>query len=177
MAIPQHPIPGDTFTFGTWAGEPIEWIVLDSDPDTILALSRYALDCMPYNIHREDGRDWETSILKAWLDGPFIYRAFTDDEDRYVKAVDCLSPGRIDWYRSLLAEYMVCTPTAFAQGRGATADRFTGGCEWWLHSLGRDATNASIVDVKGNVLGQGNYVDNARTAVRPCAEFYIPRDK
>ena len=176
MGIPISPQAGEQFTFGSWGGEPIEWIVLDSDERAVFALSRFGLDCLPYNIHREDGRDWETSVLKAWLDGPFILRAFTDDEDSSVKSVGCLSPSHIiGWYRTLLGENMVCTPTAFAQSRGAVADRLTGGCEWWLASGGEDAAYASIVDAKGNMLGGGNYVDNAHTAVRPCAVFYLPR--
>lgn len=60
--------------------EPIEWLVLDEHEDgTSLLLSRYALECRPYNEERVYV-SWETCDLRAWLNGEFLEEAFSVDE-------------------------------------------------------------------------------------------------
>ena len=58
-------VVGDSFTLGTWAGEPIIWRVMEVSEEKILALSEYGLDCVKFNESRSDGNAWETSHLKA----------------------------------------------------------------------------------------------------------------
>ena len=87
---------GDTVTYGrypqTAEGDdktPIEWLVLDVQGDRALLLSRYGLDTMPYNTEYEDAT-WEACTLREWLNGEFLNRAFSSEEQKAIRttAVD-----------------------------------------------------------------------------------------
>ncbi len=88
---------GDTIVFGSYVQAvdrdkrsevtlPIEWEVLDTDGDEILVISKCILDKQRYNLgsfSREVGtlgNDWETSILRSWLNQDFYNTAFNDSE-------------------------------------------------------------------------------------------------
>ena len=77
---------GNYVTFGhypqTAAGNdntPIEWLVLARDGNKALLISRYALDCQPYNT-RYTSVTWESCSLRTWLNGTFLNKAFTARE-------------------------------------------------------------------------------------------------
>ena len=61
--------------------EPIEWQVLDYDPENnrALLISRYGLDVQPYNKEDVDVT-WENCTLRAWLNGEFMNNAFSRTE-------------------------------------------------------------------------------------------------
>ena len=46
--------------------EPIEWEVLGEDENGILVVSRYILDCQPYN-KSPSHVTWKTCTLRKWL--------------------------------------------------------------------------------------------------------------
>ena len=77
---------GDVLTFGTYAGEPIEWQILEDMGDgTYVLLSVKGLDAMPYNDTFSSGMTWADCTLRAWLNGEFYETAFTAEEkDRIV---------------------------------------------------------------------------------------------
>ncbi len=50
--------------------EPIEWIVLQTDGEQAMLLSRYAMDCQPYHLAKENVT-WATTTLRKWLNGEF----------------------------------------------------------------------------------------------------------
>ena len=60
---------------------PIEWMVLDYDEtnNCSLLLSRYGLDAQPYNTVYEYVT-WEECTLRMWLNGTFLNKAFTTQE-------------------------------------------------------------------------------------------------
>lgn len=59
--------------------EPILWRVLQVKEDTLLLLSEYGLVCKCYN-DTFDEVTWETSTIRAWLNGEFLDTAFTNKE-------------------------------------------------------------------------------------------------
>lgn len=59
--------------------EPIEWYILDIDDEGILLISLYSLDTQPYNTINT-GVNWETSSIRAWLNGEFYDSAFSAEE-------------------------------------------------------------------------------------------------
>lgn len=81
----------DTFTFGHYeqdgkynnGEEPIEWIVLERDGDSILAVSKYILDCRRYNDIRVE-TTWATSDIREWLNEDFLEEAFTEEEQELI---------------------------------------------------------------------------------------------
>ena len=71
---PTLPAVGDSFVFGQYEQdsnaenglEPFEWLVLAQDSDSILLLSRYALDFQSY--HNVGGDIvWKDAAVRAWL--------------------------------------------------------------------------------------------------------------
>ncbi|MDO4493437.1 MAG: DUF6273 domain-containing protein [Clostridia bacterium] len=86
---------GNVVTFGSYeqdnntanGAEPIEWIVLDVQGNKSLLISKYGLDTKPYNRDRGDVT-WEQSTLRSWLNGEFLDKAFTTEEQRAILTTD-----------------------------------------------------------------------------------------
>ena len=81
---------GSYVTFGTYPQTregndmtPIEWLVLARDGDNVLLLSRYGLDARPYH-HEYTNVTWEECALRAWLNGDFLDRAFSAEEQKSI---------------------------------------------------------------------------------------------
>ncbi len=80
--------PGEPVFFGRWeqdndalnGPESIEWIVLDRIDGQLLLLSSACLAGMAYNSESFAPVTWESCSLRAWLNGEFFERAFTDGE-------------------------------------------------------------------------------------------------
>lgn len=83
---------GDTITFGAYeqddimtnGKEDIEWIVLSKTKSEMLVVSKYALDCLPYNNKYAD-ITWEKCTLRKWLNSNFYKSAFTKAEKNMIK--------------------------------------------------------------------------------------------
>ncbi len=100
---------GNYVTFGrypqTSAGNdstPIEWLVLERDGNKALLLSRYGLEPQPYNTVFTD-ITWEKCTLRTWLNGTFLNKAFTTQEQTGILLTDVnnsSSQGYGKWYTS-----------------------------------------------------------------------------
>ena len=125
--------------------EPIEWIVLDVQDGKSLLISRYGLDCKPYNRTAADVT-WKTSTIRQWIYQDFINTAFSSLDQNAILAVDVdnsQNQGNSEWNtyggvncqdRVFLLSYKqadelfetddarCCEPTPYAQSEGATAD-------------------------------------------------------
>ena len=79
-------VPGDTIAFGhyeqdndaTNGPETITWKVLACESDTALLISERVLDYLPYDTN--GSARWDTSSLRAELNGAFYDSAFSDEE-------------------------------------------------------------------------------------------------
>ena len=81
-------------TFGTYPqtaegndSTPIEWLVLARDGNKALLISRYGLDAQPYNREFTD-ITWEKCTLRTWLNGTFLNKAFTAQEQEGILVTD-----------------------------------------------------------------------------------------
>ncbi|MBQ3850254.1 MAG: serine/threonine protein kinase, partial [Clostridia bacterium] len=81
--------PGETLFFGEYyqtcnhevVKAPIEWLVLEKNENKILILSKYALDCQPYEKKYSSlGITWLNCSLRTWLNTFFLESAFTVSE-------------------------------------------------------------------------------------------------
>lgn len=59
--------------------EQIEWIVLESDGQKALVISKNIIDCRPYNMGYA-ACNWESSSIRKWLNSEFLEVAFTEGE-------------------------------------------------------------------------------------------------
>lgn len=71
--------------------EPIEWEVLEIDMNRALLISKYVLDCKPYNEEFEEVT-WESCSLRKWLNEDFYDTAFTEEEKACIPAVTLTNP-------------------------------------------------------------------------------------
>ena len=196
---------GNYVTFGSYpqteAGNddtPIEWLVLESDGETALLISRYALDCKPYNEKYED-TTWETCTLRGWLNSEFFNKSFSTEEKQYILQSDVsadknpkysTNPGNATKDNVFLLSIVEankyfksddarkCAPTDYAIQQGAyTSDSYKvegrRACWWWLRSPGINSFHAAIVFDGGSVRGSGGYVDLCLDAVRPCVRVRL----
>ena len=175
---------------------PIEWLVLESDGETALLISRYALDCKPYNEYQMY-TTWERCTLRYWLNNEFFNKAFSAEEKQYVLQSD-VSADKNPWRSTNLGsatkdkvfllssaeankyfksdDARKCAPTDYALQQGAhtsDSDKVEGRetCEWWLRSPGYYSIDATDVDHNGSI-----YSCNAEisyVAVRPCVRVRL----
>ena len=98
--------PGNIVTFGHYeqdndpenGPEEIEWIVLEYDEqeNKALLISKYGLDSKPYHKKYTD-ITWENCSLREWLNGEFLEKAFTAEEQSTILLTDVdnsVSQGR-----------------------------------------------------------------------------------
>ncbi len=98
----------DTVTFGSYqqsdvtgkTKDPIEWIVLDRDEENkkALLLSKYILDCKPYDDNFEN-LSWDTCTLRKWLNNDFYNNSFNKNEKDIIllsKVINTSADG-VEW--------------------------------------------------------------------------------
>ena len=187
---------GDYVIFGSYeqdnnlenGAEPIEWKVLDVQDGKALVISKYGLDCKPYNTLKTD-ITWETCSLRKWLNSDFINEAFGAKEQQNI-AVTKLSNqdnpktgtkgGKDTEDKVFLLDFVElrtyfdsdngkqCKATKYAIEKGATKD-FEDNCYWWLRSPGVNKNTAIFVDMSGRTNnGVGTYNQYAYCTVRPA---------
>ncbi len=191
---------GDYITFGSYeqdnntsnGKEAIEWLVLDVKDGKALVVSKYALDCQPYNT-RHTGVTWETCTLRTWLNETFYNTAFTPAERSIIPMVTVVNSNNpygtkggydtsdkifllsIDETKAFFSSNSVreCEATAYAKAQGTQ----TGGsgvsydrrCRWWLRSPGFGQDNAADVHGNGDIDDTRGYgVALGGNGVRPA---------
>ena len=196
LRLPDGTKAGDIILFGSYeqdnnpynGTEDIEWLVLAKEKDRVLVISRYALDCRPYNA-KEQEVTWETCFLHGWLNDTFLNNAFSADEQAMIRTETVTadrnpsygtSPGRDTTDKVFLLsitevnQYLTgesarkCQATAYAVKRGAYINPLDGNCWWWLRSPGMNSFLAAIVNYVGSVGYDGVRVHTWDGAVRPA---------
>ena len=198
---------GEIVTFGAYeqdndtsnGKEDIAWLVLDKQDGKALVISKYALDCQPYNTEYEDVT-WQTCTLRTWLNGTFIKDAFSETEQGKILTTTVTADKNPDYSTNpgsdtqdkvfLLSTTEAsnyfdsdstrqCAPTAYAITQGAwTSDSYStsegkAACWWWLRSPSYSQDCVAGVHDDGSVyisISVGN-VGNDYGAVRPA--FWI----
>ena len=190
---------GSTVLFGAYeqdndsenGPEYIEWIVLDQFGSKRLLISKYALDCLPYQgSFTEHACAWNSSSLRAWLNGTFLNSAFSAGEQLLIQR-SSVSPDANPFYPVdngistldyvyLLSipevchyfpanEDRLCVPTRYAIVHSAYMSSTGRYCWWWLRTLGddRDFYRATGVGTSGEIIALGHYIYSDGYSVRP----------
>ena len=181
---------GSTIIFGHYeqdnntsnGKEEIEWIIFDVEDGKALIVSKYALDCRPYN-NTSSVTTWKECGVRKWLNETFYNVAFDADQKEKIFATDLNKYSKaytsdkvfLLGYDQLTIKsdnmdkniYM-CQGTAYCYANGAAKDA-NGNCRWWLR---KDASNPSnrapFVNSAGKVVTNGNLVHYETGAVRPA---------
>ena len=167
--------------------EDVEWLVLEVKDGKALVISKYALDCKPYNTIYADVT-WETCTLRKWLSNDFLGSAFSTEEKAMIPTVAVSADKNPDYSTNpgnatqdqvfLLSITEVnkyfssdsarqCKPTDYAVANGAW-ESDSGNCWFWLRSPGYIQRLAAYVDSDGDVIERGDSVRYAYYAVRPA---------
>ncbi len=198
-SVQQYKV-GDIIKLGSYVQDygwedPIEWQILDIHNGKALVISKYALDCKPYNTTLADVT-WETCTIRKWLNDDFLNSAFSESERAKILSVRVpadknpkydTNPGNVTQDKIFLLSIpeaekyfgnnkeRECKPTAFAAANGAYVNRDNGNCWWWLRSPGYFQFLAADVDNDGDIDENGNGVtsdvNSDSDAVRPA--FWI----
>lgn len=162
---------GMKFTYGTYEGEPIEWVVLSRSGNTCIVVTRDVVTTMPY---AADGTftSWADSDIRVWLNTDFYTNCFTDDERARIKNVPGYSNPDIP------NEDMV-----FLLGRDEVSEYETrfeteeASCEWWLRSYAPAGTyeRADYCSTTGEKDLVGRSITD-ELGVRPAMKFYCGSD-
>lgn len=175
---------GKYITFGSYEQdnntandkEEIEWLILDVKDGKALLISKYGLDCMPYNTEKEYVT-WEQCTLREWLNSTFIDIAFTKKEKDMISTVTVSAdknpkydtdPGNATEDKVFLLsieevngyfssdEDRKCEMTKYANEK--IEYLFEGYCSWWLRTPGSSLENASNITEHGSVDDYGDAV-------------------
>lgn len=185
---------GNTYIFGSYeqdnnksnGQEDIEWLVLSKEGAKILVISKYSLDCKPYNTGDTDVT-WENCTLRKWLNKDFVNTAFSTDEKVMIPTVTVsadknpdhsTNPGNSTQDKVFLLSItetnkyfsssieMECKATDYAVANGV--DESYGG-HWWLRSPGSSRQDcAAFVYGSVGIVEFGNSVYCSDFAVRPA---------
>ena len=161
---------GDTIVFGVYeqdnddanGTEDIEWIVLDKDGENYLLISKYALDCQPYNTATEDVT-WADCSLNKWLNSEFYGKAFGKAEARMIVPTT-VTADKNPQYDSDAGQdvnnekvFLLSTKEAeelFSSDseRSCTATEYTKSLDeldycYWLRTPGENDSSAAYVDM------------------------------
>ena len=188
---------GDHVVFGSYeqdgdtsnGEEAIEWLVLDKQDDKILVISKYGLDCQPYNTSHEDGI-WENSPLRIWLNNEFMSNAFSPEEQAMIPTVTVpadknswnynIDPGNATQDKVFILsiveaekylpgdENRMCYSTNYAISQGAHKNDSYSTCVWWLRTPGDYYYSATYVSGSGDINQKGCDVVYINRAVRPA---------
>lgn len=203
-ADPQRYAVGDIVTFGSYPqtesgkdNTPIEWQVLDIQDGKVLLISKYALDCQPYNTSGADVT-WETCSIRTWLNETFLNSAFRSNEAGMILKTTVTADqnpknitraGKITQDRIFLLsipeaeKYLAselnrqCWATEFAKAQGAFTNASKGNCcWWWLRTPGCLRSYAACVSYTGLINYSGTAVNIMRGSVRPAMWVNLDAD-
>lgn len=177
---------GDIITFGKYeqnnsgadGSEPIEWIVLEKQDESILLLSRYVLYSEQFK-NNSYTPSWDDSEVRKTLNGDFFSSAFSAQEqsqicskefDYFVLANDkifLLSEEEVEYYLPT-NESRVALPTETCIGsRGKT----NSSCSWWTRTIAahKDVyTFSALVYVNMNGEIQETRAKTTQFGIRPA---------
>ena len=141
--------------------EPIEWLIVKTEGNKALVVSRYVLYALPYNVNITVGAfSWSKSTLRTWLNSSFLDHAFNDEERAVIQTA---SAGGVDGKLILLSGDEV---REFQSSlRKASATPFAESCgsintSWWI--MGGYTSSDGSVSITSSA------VQNEKRGVRPA---------
>jgi hypothetical protein len=173
LNIPSNVRKGDTFTFGSFRGKDIEWLVLDVQDDKALVISKDIIDVRAYNEIQEN-TTWEQCDLRQWLNNDFYTQALGSAARSRIAKTYVSNPDNPKYrtdggndtqdYIFLLS---VDEAERYFSSDSARVAYYDGRTYWWwLRSPGRSGYYAAYVFSDGRVHAGGGSVDGG--GVRPA---------
>lgn len=163
---------GDTVIIGEYAGEDIEWLVLDKQGDKLLLISKEALFKHQYSdTENSGGYSWYGSSLRNYLNGSFYRTAFTADEEAIIlttKVKDTKQPDYGKVYNYDTNDKLFLLSVDEAKTYFSSNNARSCGKTYWLRSVGWQYYCASQVEYDGSIDTEGANVIDEFYYVRPA---------
>lgn len=190
---------GDIVRFGHYeqdndlsnGAEEIEWLVLETDGETALLISRNGLEAKAIGADR-----WEDSEIREWLNDDFLNAAFTNEEQMRLEVASVTAdanPADPKLNQGADTEDMVfllsiqeaeryfdsdkarvCNATKRAEANILEHNHITPACRWWLRTAhsGWQRDYHVVVDEYGDIDYRGIASDRI-FAIRPVIVLWI----
>ena len=174
--------------FGNYAGEPLNWRILENKNDKILVIAENVIESR--KSHNEFTEiTWDKCDLRKWLNEKFYIEAFSIKEKDNILLSElinapnpvCGTPGgeNTQDYVFCISEddagkYFIndtdrmCIPSEHAKKNGIHEENNYKSCLWWLRSPGRSGILTSCVFDTGMIFGFGMAVHYGNIGVRPA---------
>ena len=164
-------MPGCEVTFGSFAGKPIRWRVVDQRGKMRLLLAEEIVTRRHYHRTTLEDATWSDCSLRQWLNREFLNEAFTPLERRKIV------PSKIKNLRNR---------KFYTQGGPDTMDRVhvpsveeierympdpasrAGNGWWWLRCPGSNLFSTVAVYDDGTIYENGIHIDYEESGVRPA---------
>lgn len=184
---------GDTVELGEYeqdnnsanGKEVISWTVLNKKSDSVLLISKKAIDFATYNT-QPVYITWQESTLRKWLNKGFINSVFSQTESKAILSTKLSNFDNEKYNTSsgyntndkvfllsgnqaetlLTADTAKCCATAYATKNGVQS--VDGYCSWWLRTSGKSNTFSSIITASGKTDYSGEQVDSKTVGLRPA---------
>ena len=163
--------------------EPIEWLVLGSEGENLLLISKYGLDSRPYH-NKSKSVNWETCDIRDWLNGEFLADALPELQSAYFNAFTSYftllqTPTNLPDRFFLLSteevkqyfpeeEDRICIPTPYAVQQNAYTKHGTGAGWWFLRTSGKTSREVVNINTDGSINSDGARVSGKRGLIRPA---------
>ena len=166
------PIVGAEVAFGNYAGEDIQWTIMDETDEGYFLLANNVIETRDYN-DDDENTTWADCSLREWLNGEFYDSAFNEEEKAIIRKTNVKNPDNPEWLtggggdtedRVFLLSYYeaealfnsnearIAAPTTHAYGNAEVVNAWEDSYAlWWLRSPGKNGKCAAYVSVQGEV--------------------------
>jgi hypothetical protein len=161
---------GSVFSFGTYNGQAINWIVVSKEFNSCELLALDCIDVLPFA--EEECRSWRESDLRDWLVNDLYVNAFSSEERMRIDIPD------IETMPELHEDDVIYLPSVDDLSRYSDLlEEYPASEDWWLRSgvaYLRDL--GDICTAEGEALENETDVTEAH-GVRPAMHFYAGNDQ
>jgi hypothetical protein len=172
-------VKNEIYTMGRWKGKPLEWLILDVQPDKALLITKDCLMKAPYN-EKDKSITWEKCSLRNNV-LPKLYGQIFDEKEHSRVLQDYNKTPNNRWEITGGADtkdklFLLSTDEAtqyFPYDKARIAYLDGDAVWWWLRSPGYHSYLATYVVLDGTVNGNGNNVNWAGGAVRPAFWLHL----
>ena len=182
-----------TFTFGSYNGEEIEWMVAEQQDSKVLIVSKDALESGSFKQARYSDLSWEKSDIRKYLNFDFINAAFNSFERTLIVETEIGASENLQYHTTfndrcldkvflLSAEEWlhyfpnaldrICYPTRKLQQTMQISSNLN---RYWVRTPGAEWSTVAFVDNKGNINYEGDSSNIRVNTIRPA--MYIDMDK
>ncbi|MCL2336048.1 MAG: DUF6273 domain-containing protein, partial [Firmicutes bacterium] len=179
-AAKQPLVKNEIHTMGRWQDKPLEWLVLDVQPDRALLIARDCLLQAPYN-EEQKTVTWKQCTLRKNLLPQLLTQIFDATEQNNVLSSNNRNPdnenygtpGGADTEDKLFLLSIDEVKKYFPYDEARVAHLNGKAVFWWLRSPGLSSYLAAFVSTGGLVSGNGYLVSWSEGSVRPA--FWLNR--